>query len=62
MHNVFYHYLINDHYFIIQSRFTFVEYDDDDSKNNDIIYLLTYVTCLEAKFYDYLASNDVKIK
>ncbi len=57
--NVFYRYFTNDHYFSNpQTFFHLVVVSDDEAT----ILLIYDVMCLGARFYDYLASSDVKIK
>ncbi len=54
---MFYRYFDHYHYFDrLEARF--VKYDDSDSESENII----YVMCLGARFYDYLASSEVRKK
>ncbi len=54
-----YHYFDQYHYFD-RLEAGFAKYDDSDSESKtSFIY---YVMCLEARFYDYLATSEVKKK
>ncbi len=55
--NVFYHYFTNDRYFSNPQTFFHLVVVSDDEATISLIY---YMMCLEARFYDYLASSDVK--
>jgi hypothetical protein len=54
MHNVFYRYFDTYHYFQTVSTMT--------ATARTATSFIYYVMCLEAKYYNYLASSDVKIK
>jgi hypothetical protein len=59
LYNVFYHYLGQYHYLGHPgSKFA----DSTTTTATATTSLIYYVMCLEARFYDYLAPNDVKIK
>jgi hypothetical protein len=58
---VFGRYFINGHYFS-PFRSELIQYDDSDSDSNIITYLRYYVMCLGARFYDYLASSEIRKK
>jgi hypothetical protein len=57
--NVFDRYFINDLYF---SSFTYLFISSSSATTTATSSLIYYVMCLEARFYDYLASKNVKIK
>jgi hypothetical protein len=58
--NVFYHYFANYHYFSHFQAYLFIS--SSSATTTATSSLIYYVMCLEARFYEYLASSDVKIK
>jgi hypothetical protein len=57
--NVFDRYFINDRYF---SSLIYLFISSSSATTTATSSLIYYVMCLRARFYDYLASSDVKIK
>ncbi len=57
--NVFYRYFTNDRYFF---PLTYIFISSSSATRIATSSLIYYVMCLEARFYDYLASSDVKMK